>query len=402
MTNDPEPRATSSPGRLASIDACRGLVMFLMMAEVLHLAGVAAAIPGSPLWETLGHHQSHVEWIGCSLHDLIQPGFSFLVGVSLPFSLANRAGRGQSRGRMILHACWRAFVLIALGIFLRSIGDDRTNYTFEDTLTQIGLGYPFLFLLGLRPQRDRWIAVAALLIGTWLAFVLYPAPGPDFDFAAVGVTPDWLSQHQLQGLQAHWNKNSNLSWAFDRWFLNLFPRDEPFLFNRGGYATLSFVPTLATMVLGLIAGQVLLSARSPRGKVAWMLVAGAVSMGLGWGLGELGICPIVKRIWTPSWVLFSGGWCFLFLGAAYGVIDGFGWKRWVFPLTVIGMNSIAAYLMSWLFEGFIGDAITRHLGEDSFRVLGEPYEPLLHGAAVLLVMWGLLFWMYRRRFFLKI
>ena len=84
------------------------------------------------------------------------------------------------------------------------------------------------------------------------------------------------------------------------------------------------------------------------------------------------------------------------------MIDGLGWKAWVFPLVVIGMNSIAAYLMSWLFEGFIGDALTRHLGAGTFRALGEPYEPLLHGAAVLLVFWLLLYWMYRRRIFLKI
>ncbi|RUL86145.1 DUF5009 domain-containing protein [Tautonia sociabilis] len=374
--------------------------MFLMMAEVLHLAGVAASLPESRLWETLGRHQSHVEWIGCSLHDLIQPSFSFLVGVSLPFSIASRLARGQSRRRLLLHALWRAAVLIALGIFLRSIGDSRTDYTFEDTLTQIGLGYPFLFLLGFRPQRERWIAVAVLLVGTWVAFVLYPAPGPDFDYASVGVPPDW--PHLMQGFESHWNKNSNLAWAFDRWFLNLFPRDKPFLYNRGGYATISFVPTLATMTLGLIGGEVLKSGRSARGKVAWLLAAGAISMALGWGLGELHLCPIVKRIWTPSWVLFSGGWCFLFLGAAFGVIDGFGWKAWVFPLTVIGMNSIAAYLMSWLFEGFIGDALTRHLGAEPFRVLGEPYEPLLHGAAVLAVMWALLFWMDRRRLYLKI
>lgn len=399
MTTDTAP-SPAPAGRLASIDAYRGLVMFLMMAEVLHLAGVAAAVPGSPFWETLGFHQSHVEWVGCSLHDLIQPSFSFLVGVALPFSLASRGARGQSLRGRFAHAIWRAALLVMLGIFLRSIGRPGTNYTFEDTLTQIGLGYPFLFLLGLRPQRDRWIAVAALLVGTWAAFALYPVPGPEFDFSEVGVPPDW--PHLMGGFAAHWNKNANLAWAFDRWFLNLFPRNEPFLYNRGGYSTLNFVPTLATMTLGLIAGEVLRGPRSPRGKVAWLLAAGAIALGLGWGLGELGICPVVKRIWTPSWVLYSGGWCFLFLGAAYGVIDGWGWKRWTFPLVVIGMNSIAAYLMSWLFEGFIGDALTRHLGDESFRIFGDAYADLVHGAAVLLVLWLLLYWMYRRKLFLKI
>src|SRR5262249_26174705 len=111
---------TSLLGRLSSIDAYRGLVMFLMMAEVLSLAEVAQAKPESAFWRFLAYHQSHVEWIGCSLHDMIQPSFSFLVGVAMPFSLASRAARGQSRGQMAVHAFWRSIALILLGVFLRS------------------------------------------------------------------------------------------------------------------------------------------------------------------------------------------------------------------------------------------------------------------------------------------
>src|ERR1041385_3873602 len=99
--------ATPSSTRLTSVDAYRGFVMFLMMAEVLHLSRVAAALPESGFWKFLAYHQSHVAWIGCSLHDLIQPSFSFLVGVALPFSLASRSARGQSRGRMTWHAAER-------------------------------------------------------------------------------------------------------------------------------------------------------------------------------------------------------------------------------------------------------------------------------------------------------
>src|SRR5829696_1188842 len=104
MTPDPVP----PPARLASIDAYRGLVMVLMMAEVLRLPAVAKAVPDSPLLALLAYHQSHVEWVGCSLHDLIQPSFTFLVGVALPFSIASRAARGQSRSAMTWHAVWRA------------------------------------------------------------------------------------------------------------------------------------------------------------------------------------------------------------------------------------------------------------------------------------------------------
>jgi heparan-alpha-glucosaminide N-acetyltransferase len=147
------------PARLTSVDAYRGLVMLLMMAEVLRLAAVGRATHAA-FWQFLGRHQSHVEWTGMVLHDLIQPSFSFLVGVALPFSIASRVARGQSTARMTLHACWRALILIVLGFFLRSIGRPQTNFTFEDTLTQIGLGYVFLFLLGFLRPRAQWLALA--------------------------------------------------------------------------------------------------------------------------------------------------------------------------------------------------------------------------------------------------
>lgn len=396
-----EPPQVSSPSlRLASIDAYRGLVMFLMMAEVLSLRRVADAKPQSAVWQFLAHHQNHVEWIGCSLHDLIQPSFSFLVGVALPFSLAGRQARGQTRPRMTLHAFWRALVLILLGVFLRSLSSSQTNWTFEDTLTQIGLGYAFLFLLGFRPVRDQWVAFGLIVVGYWTAFSLYPLPKPDFDYAAVGVPAGW--PHLMDGFAGHWNKNSNLAWAFDTWFLNLFPRRNLFRFNDGGYATLSFIPTLGTMILGLIAGGVLRSQRAPSARVRWLVAAGVIGLVTGLSLGWLGLCPVVKRIWTPSWVLFSGGWCFLLLATFYAVMDVLRRSTWAFPLMVIGMNSIAAYCIAHLFEGFIYKNLTTHLGRDAFNLFGAAYEPLLHGAFVLLAYWLLLWWMYRRKIFLRI
>ncbi|HEV2393777.1 MAG TPA: DUF5009 domain-containing protein [Verrucomicrobiae bacterium] len=396
----PPAAGASLPGRLGSMDAYRGLVMLLMMGEVLSFSHVARARPDSLFWRFLAHHQSHVEWTGCSLHDLIQPSFSFLVGVALPFSLASRIARGQSRARMTIHAFWRALVLILLGVFLRSIDRSQTYWTFEDTLTQIGMGYGILFLLGFRPARDEWIALGVLLVGYWAAFALYPLPWPDFDYTKVGVPKDW--PHLMTGFAAHWNKNSDFAWAFDTWFLNLFPREHPFLYNDGGYATLSFIPTLGTMVLGLIAGGVLRSQREPLAKVRWLATAGVIGLVLGAALGWLGICPVVKRIWTPSWTLFSGGWCFLLLAGFYVVMDVWGRKRWAFALVVIGMNSIAAYCIAHLFEGFVSSSLNTHLGSHIFLAFGSAYAPPLHGAAVLLVFWLMLYWMYRRKIFLRI
>ncbi len=398
----PAPAAPGLVARLGSIDAYRGFVMFLMMAEVLRLRNVARALPESGFWKFLAFHQSHVEWVGASLHDFIQPSFSFLVGVALPFSLASRLARGDSLTRITLHAWWRALLLILLGVFLRSTSRHATNWTFEDTLTQIGLGYGFLFLLGSRPVRDAWIALGAILAGYWAAFALWPLPGPEFDYTKVGVTKVWLDAHGLNGFAAHWQKNSHLAWAFDTWWMNLFPREKPFLFNGGGYATLSFIPTLGTMILGLIGGQVLRSPREPAAKLRWFAIAGAACLFAGAALGWLGICPVVKRIWTPSWTLFSGGACFWVLGLCHWAIDLRGRRTGAFPLIVVGANSIAAYLIAHLFDDFIAKSLTTHLGAGLFQIFGKAYQPLLHGGATLLVMWLLLYWMWRRKLFLKI
>lgn len=385
--------------RNVAVDVYRGFVMLLMMAEVLRLSRVAEAFPASWFWKVLAYNQTHVEWAGCSLHDLIQPGFSFLVGVALPYSIASRMAKGATFGQLFAHALWRSLLLIALGIFLRSTHSPQTYFTFEDTLTQIGLGYPLLFLLGFRPPRWQWTALALILTGYWLAWALYPAPGPGFNYQAVGVPPDW--QHYYSGFAAHWNKNSNLGNAFDQWFLNLFPRQAPFVYNDGGYLTLSFIPTLGTMILGLAAGR-WLRAAAPRIPMKRLLIAGVIGIGAGLLLHFTGICPVVKRIWTPSWTLWSGGACFLFLAGFSWVIDVKGYKKWAYPLVVVGMNSIAAYLIAELLRNFVVESFRIHLGPRAFQFFGTGLEPLMQGAAVLFTYWLILFWMYRRKIFLKI
>src|SRR5689334_20851926 len=141
------PSGTQKTPRNLAVDTYRGFVMLLMMAEILQLSRVAKALPGNAFWAFLAYHQTHTEWAGCSLHDTIQPGFSFLVGVALPYSLAARIAKGASFANLFRHALWRAFALAALGVFLRSMDHRMTYFTFEDTLSQIGFGYPFLFLL---------------------------------------------------------------------------------------------------------------------------------------------------------------------------------------------------------------------------------------------------------------
>ena len=401
------PEVSSSPAatpaapvlRNVAVDAYRGLVMLLMMGEVMRFADTYAAHPGSLFWRILAYNQTHVEWAGMGLHDMIQPSFTFLVGVAMPYSIASRTRKGASFTHQLLHVLWRSVVLIFLGIFLRSIGHPLTYFTFEDTLTQIGLGYTFAFLLYHCRPRWQWIAFASILFAYWLTWAVYPAPGPSFDYAAVGVPADW--HHNFTGFASHWNKNCNFGNAFDIWFLNLFPRESRFLFNEGGYLTLSFIPTLGTMLLGLFAGNWY---RESPGRVPLkkFLIAGVALSALALALHFTGICPIVKRIWTPAWTLWSGGMCFFFLAAFAWIIDVKGIRRWAFPLVIVGLNSIAAYMIAHLCEEFLISTLHTHFGYAPFSILGPGYEPFLLGVAVMLCFWLMLYWMYRQKIFIRI
>lgn len=378
------PPDNPTPPRVTSLDALRGFVMLLMLAECLELPNVAKAFPDIPVWQAVRFHTSHVEWEGCSLHDLIQPTFSFLVGAALVFSLAKRRERGEAYWRSLLHAVLRAAFLVAWGVVMRSFGGDkhRTYFTFEDTLSQIGLGYVPLFLIAHLRPRWWWLVLGVILVWYWGAFVLYALPA--------------------DGYAAAWTKNVNFASEFDYWFLNRFPREKPFTGNGGGYCTLSFIPTLGTMVLGLVGGQwVRTGGRWP--AVLWLGVAGVVGLAAGWACGYSGLCPVVKRIWTPNWVLFSGGWCFLLLALFHTLSDAVGYRGWAYPLRVIGANSILIYtLADSPVRGFVIDQVGKHLPAGTFEVFGETWAPVLKGSVWLVLAWLGLWWLYRKRVFVRV
>ena len=411
----PVPEQASKIQRLLSIDTYRGMVMFLMLAEMLKLEELHKLATDDSLiskfFGWISFHTSHVEWRGCSLHDMIQPSFTFLVGTAMVFSIASRRAKGQSWNGMFIHALVRSLTLVFLGIFLRSLGKPATNFTFDDTLTQIGLGYWILFLLSGLSIRGLMIALATILIGTWIAFVSYPLPGTDFSYEAVGVPPTWAEHYT--GIAAHFNKNSNLAWAVDQWWMNLFPREKKFDFSGGGYSTLSFIPTLGTMLLGLIAGRIMKQESIVGQKQCALWLTAIACMLIAIGIDALGICPIVKRIWTPTWVLWSGGICFAWLAGLNLVCDIGGFTRWGFVFLVIGSNSIVAYVMSWTLVEPIHLAIERHFGYFLTKAVelsgkwfggidGDMLRSVLVGLLSFLVVWLMLFWLYRRKIFIRI
>lgn len=404
IPSQPSSNELTGTTRLTSLDAYRGFVMLLMASEGLGIAAYAQNAHAGEFWQFLARQTDHVQWRGCALWDLIQPSFTFIVGVAMPFSLAKRRAQGQNFGRLLSHAIIRSIILVALGIFLRSIGRSQTNYTFEDTLTQIGLGYTFAFMIAWLKPRGQVVAATLILFAYWLAFALHPLPSVGFNSGTVGVNAMWHSEHGLHGFAAHWDKNTNAAAVFDVWFLNLLPRAKPFAYNGGGYLTLSFIPTLATMILGLLAGHLMRSPlQPPRRKVLLLICAGIAGLTAGALLDWSGICPSVKRIWTPSWVLFSGGWCCLLLALFYAVMDVRGWRAWAFPFTVVGMNSIAMYcLADGGFRGFVLSAFHTHLGGKFFGNRFGVFAPIAASSAALLVLWLVCLWMYRRKIFVRI
>ena len=409
LSETPEAHAlgTLVSQRLKSLDAYRGLIMVTLAFGGFGLASMAGLQlkenPGSEFWKVVQHHFVHAQWTGCTYWDMIQPSFMFMVGVSMAYSYAKRRKIGHSFVRMLSHAGWRSIVLVFLGVFLSSNGQRSINWTFANVLCQIGLGYCFLLLLWRRSFRTQAVTAAVLLGATWLLYAAYPGKGIDIEAGApdVGVAADWAQEH-LQNVGRAWHKNANVGHAVDLWLLNRFPREQAFEFNRGGYPTINFIPSIVTMLFGLMCGELLRLDRSGQQKIKVLLIAGFCGLAVGQLLHLTGICPVVKRIWTPAWAIFSTGWCCLILATLYGIVDVLKFHRWTFPLAVVGVNSIAMYCMSHQLKPWVRDTLRMFLGRDVFQILGAGYEPIVQSTMLGLAFWLVCYWLYRRKMFMRI
>lgn len=385
--------------RLHSLDAFRGMVVLMMASGGLGMANVASSFPQSSWIQRVGRQTEHAAWQGCTLWDLIQPAFMFMVGVALPWSLEKRRTSGERFPRLLCHALWRSLLLVLIAIFLTSAWSPQTEWVFTNVLAQIGLGYPILFLLGFASDRVVWATALGILVANWGAFAMFPTPSPDFAWDSVGVPEAW---NFLTGFESHWEKNANIAAWWDRWFLNLFPREKPFEFSSGGYQTLNFIPSIATMAFGLLSGRALLPPANVGRAAGSIACVGLVGMIVGVGLDYAGVCPMVKRIWTPSFVLFSSGAVALALSLFVLVIDLAQMRRWAFVFVIAGMNPLALYCLWQLSSGFIRKQTSIHLGSSFFHFLGDAWKPALERGWVLFVLWCIVAWMYRRRIFLRV
>jgi predicted acyltransferase len=381
-----EPAAPTA--RIASIDALRGFDLFFLIGGS-YLVKTLQAFPGVPPW--LYHQMDHVPWEGFVAWDLIMPLFLFIVGAAMPFSFGKRLAEGQSRAQLHWKIVRRALILWVLGMVVQGnllAFDPSKLYLFSNTLQAIAVGYltASLALIYL-PILGQFALICVLLIGFWLLMMLTPAPG----------CPAGTMEEKL-----------NLANYVDAVILHSFREQEPDYFYTWILSGLGFA---STVLLGVLSGHLLRTSWAPWKKAGGLLSAGALCLALGWlwagGFGWLGAWrfPIIKPIWTSSMVLWSAGWCYLFLAFFYAVIDVLGYRKWTFFFMVMGANSITAYMLAMTVDfSRIADRFDyglrgrlNHLGD-----LGPSYGTAFHYGVTFAMLWLILWYMYRKGSFVRI
>ena len=359
------------PERLASLDALRGFDMFWITGGAGILMGVGRLLRW-PLFDKFLKQFTHVPWQGLHLEDLIWPVFMFIMGVAIPISVAKRRAQGATECSLLAHAFRRALIMFGLGTITQGnllLFDLSQFHPCYSVLHGLAAGYLIATVVVVKVKQKWHLAlIGALVLVYWAVIMLVPVPG-----VGVGVlTPEgniatYVDKQILGDL--HYGENT--------WFL-------------------SYLGFGASVLVGVQAGQILMADGTGGSKTLRLFVAGVGSVvaGLLWSLWF----PVIKLMWTSSFVLIGGGTGFLGLAVFYWIIDVRGWAKWAFGFKVIGMNSIAVYVATELFDfRQIGNVFVGHL----LPRLGR-WDRLVESSAAFLIVWLILFWMYRKKQFIRI
>jgi len=363
---------TITSRRILAIDIFRGFTMFLLIGEFTHLYEWLAdeSLEGT-FAGLIAFQLHHHPWNGLRFWDLIQPFFMFIVGLSLPFAVNGRLKKGATQKKILRHVVKRSVILLVLGWALYCIGPGRITFRFQNVLAQIAFTYLIAYLIMDRSARFQILFSIGLLVITELIYRLFPVDGFNHPFVPNENFGAWLDlQYGGEDLNGHW-----------------------VAFNA--------LPTAAHTIWGVLVGKLLMSDASSKKKFMTMLLSGVFLIVIGYLLDPL--TPIIKRIATSSFVIVSGGWSILVIAILYWIVDMKQINgRWTMFFTVIGMNSLFIYLFAHIGGTQFIESI---LHPFSFAIFGSAGELAAHiGTSVLvwLALWGLCFWMYRKRLFIKI
>jgi len=360
------------PGRITSVDFFRGFTMFLLAGEATRIYEHLMKIDNGAM-HAIATQFHHHEWHGLNFWDLIQPFFMFIVGVAIPFAVANRLRKGESTRTITLHAVKRSLLLLFFGWALYFTDAGRLVFRFQNVLAQLSVTYLVAFLIMNKSFRFQIIFTLVILLIIDLAYRFFPVEGfnhPWTNFENLGA---WVNNH-IEGVD-----------------------------KASTWATLNFVSTTAHTVWGVLCGKLLMSDKPARLKIHTLLIAGLTALVIGFGLDILNITPIIKKIATVSFVFASGGFAILALCLCYWIIDMK--KRFIKGsefFIVVGMNSIFIYLF---FE--IGGAglISRFINPFSklfFSFAGEITVAIITSIGVWAAMWYMCYWLFKNKMFIRI
>jgi len=360
-------------GRIISVDFFRGITMFLLIGEGTFLYGHISSIKGSSIMQFIGTQLHHQKWNGLHFWDLIQPFFMFIVGVAIPFAVANRIKKGDSNKAILHHALKRSFLLLFFGWALYCIQPGEIGFRFQNVLAQLSVTYLIAFLIREKSFSFQLIFTLIILLLTDLAYRFFPVEGFNHPWVAYENLGSWVN-NKIEGVD-----KANI------------------------WASLNAIPTTAHTVWGVLCGQLLMSSQSGRRKIQLLLIAGLSGLLIGYSLDFLNITPIIKKIATSSFVFVSGGWTILALCFSYWLIDVKklfikGSKFFI----IVGMNSIFIYLFYEVGGAILVSKIFAPFTKELFSWGGDISVHITTSLAVWASLWYICYWLYKNRLFIKI
>ncbi len=357
--------------RITSVDFFRGLTMFLLIGESTRMYDYINEIDNG-FFHFIGTQLSHHEWHGLHFWDLIQPFFMFIVGVAIPFAVANRKRKGATDRSLYLHALKRSALLFFLGLALYTAGEDKIVFRLQNVLAQLSVTYLVAFLI----MRWKWFYQLALslvlLLVSDLAYRFFP----------------------VAGFNQPWEPFQNLGSWVNNW---LEGTDKASI-----WASLNAVSTTAHTIWGVLCGKLLMESKSAAEKIKILLIAGVVALVVGFGLDWLSVTPIIKKIATASFVFASGGWAMLVLALSYWMIDVKKWAAGTWVFIAVGMNCIFIYLVFSLGGADILARIYKPFITAFLGWTGQIFTAMLISSAVWFSLWYATYWMYQKKIFIKI
>jgi len=351
--------------------------MFWIMGGESIFIGLAS-LTGWPIFKWWAAQLGHVPWHGFHFYDMIFPLFLFIAGISFPFSLAKRMAANDSRKSIYMHVIYRGLILVLLGIIYNNgVIFDFANMRYGSVLGRIGLAWMFAAIIFMNTKLTfRIIWFWGIIIGYWLLLLLFPA-------------------HDL-GSTDIFSREGNLTSYIDR----LLMPGKLYLGDHDPEGILSTIPAISTALLGMFTGEFLMSQyliNKPLKRVFLMVFVaiGLMITGQLWNI----IFPINKNLWTSSFVCFVGGLSLLLFTLFYLVMDVWEHRKWALFFVVIGMNPITIYLARRIIDF---SSVSKFFFDGFITLFSKAWAPFLDGIAITAIGWIFLYFLYRKKIFLKI